>query len=154
VLSPGLRLGYVVGPSEIIAALARWALDWYIGPVLPTQGMVNEYCRRGLLEKNIERLKDTYRPRLDAIQLALEEHLPHTTWTQPQGGFFVSGMLPDGCDISSLQERAPEAGLKLSDGRGFFANPADGDRFLRIPFCSLSPEEIEEGISRLARLVG
>ena len=153
VLSPGLRLGYVVGPAEVIASLARWALDWYIGPVLPTQGMVNEYCRRGLLGKNIERLKQTYRPRLDAILSALAEHLPHTTWTQPQGGFFVSGTLPEGCGISSLLERAPAVGLRLADGRGFFADPADGNRFLRIPFCGLTPEESEQGIRRLARLL-
>jgi DNA-binding transcriptional MocR family regulator len=53
----------------------------------------------------------------------------------------------------SLLARAEKAGLKLSDGRGFFPNPADGNRFLRIPFCSVTPEEIEEGMSHLARLL-
>jgi DNA-binding transcriptional MocR family regulator len=153
VLSPGLRLGYVVGPAEVIEALSEWALDTYIGPVLPTQGMVYEYCRRGLLEPNIERLKELYRPRLKAILSALDRHIPQATWTRPEGGFFVSGTLPEGSDIVDLRERARGAGLKLSDGRGFFPNSADGNRFLRIPFCSLTPEEIEEGISRLARLL-
>jgi 2-aminoadipate transaminase len=53
----------------------------------------------------------------------------------------------------SLLDRAEESGLKLSDGRGFFPNPADGNRFLRVPFCSVTLEEIEEGMSRLARLL-
>lgn len=153
ILSPGLRLGYVVGPAETIAALSRWAVDSYIGPVMPTQGMVYEYCRRGLLESNVERLREVYRPRLEAILSALDRHIPQATWTRPQGGFFVSGILPEGNDIASLRERAGEAGLRLSDGRGFFPNPADGNHFLRIPFCSLTPEEIEEGVSRLARLL-
>ena len=153
ILAPGLRLGYVVGPAETIAALRKWAEDSHIGPVLPTQGMVYEYCRRGLLEPNIEHLKQVYRPRLKAILAALDRHIPQAAWTRPEGGFFVSGALPEGSDIGSLRERAAKAGLKLSDGRGFFPNPDDGNHFLRIPFCSLTPEEIEEGISHLASLL-
>jgi DNA-binding transcriptional MocR family regulator len=153
ILSPGLRLGYVLGPAETIAALRKWAEDSYIGPVLPTQGMVYEYCRQGLLESNIERLKALYRPRLKAILAALDEHIPQATWTRPEGGFFVSGTLPEGNTIVELRKRAADIGIKLSDGRGFFPNPEDGDRFLRIPFCSLTPEEIEEGIARLASLL-
>ena len=153
VLAPGLRLGYVVGPKEFVAELSEWAVDSHIGPVLPTQGMVYEYCRRGLFYANIERLKEVYRPRLKAILAALDKHIPQATWTKPEGGFFVSGTLPEGSDIVSLQEQAPEVGLKLSDGRGFFPNPEDGNRFLRVPFCSLAPEEIEDGVTRLASLL-
>jgi len=153
VLAPGLRLGYVVGPSEMIATLARWAVDTYIGPVFPTQGMAYEYCHRGLLEPNIERLKQVYRPRLQATFSALEQHLPQATWTRPEGGFYVGVTLPEGIEMVSLLARAEQAGLKLSDGRGFFPNSSDGDRFLRIPFCSVTPEEIAEGVSRLARIL-
>ena len=153
VLSPGLRLGYVVGPSEPIATLNRWALDWYIGPVLPTQGMVYEYCRRGLLKPNIEHLKAVYRPRLEATLSALEKHIPQGTWIRPQGGFFVSGMLPEGSNIATMVQRAHTVGLRITDGRCFFPNSGDGVRFLRLPFCSLTPDEIEEGVSRLARLL-
>ena len=153
VLAPGLRLGYAVGSVEAIATLVKWAVDTYIGPVLPTQGMVYEYCRRGLLKPNVERLKDVYRPRLQATLAALEKHLPQTTWPRPEGGFFVGVTLPEGSDMASLLAQAGKAGLKLSDGRGFFPNPADGNRFLRIPFCGVTPEEIEEGMSRLARIL-
>ena len=153
VLAPGLRLGYLVGPADMIAELAQWAVDSYVGPVLPTQGMVYEYCRQGLLSTNIERLKALYRPRLQATLSALENHLPQASWSKPEGGFFVGVNLPEGNDMESLRARAAEAGLKLSDGRGFFPNPADGNCFLRIPFCSLTPKEIEESISRLARLL-
>ncbi len=153
VLAPGLRFGYVVGPAEAIARLVEWAIDTYIGPVFPTQGIVYEYCRRGLLEPNIERLKEVYRPRLQAALSALEKHLPQASWTLPEGGFFVGVTLQEGGDMASLLARAEQAGLKFSDGRGFFPNPADGNRFLRIPFCSVTPEEIEEGMGRLARIL-
>ena len=45
------------------------------------------------------------------------------------------------------------AGLALTDGRGFFPNPSDGNRFLRLPFCALTPAEIDEGVRRLAGLI-
>jgi 2-aminoadipate transaminase len=153
VLSPGLRLGYVIGPAGMIATLARWAVDSYIGPVLPTQGMVYEYCRRGLLSANIEQLKKLYSPRLQTTLSALEKHLPQASWSKPEGGFFVGVTLPEGSDMESLRARAGEAGLKLSDGRGFFPDPANGNRFLRIPFSSLTPQEIKEAITRLAQLL-
>jgi 2-aminoadipate transaminase len=152
-LAPGLRLGYMVGPADVIAMLAQWAIDLYIGPVLPTQGMVYEYCRRGLLSANVERLKTFYRPRLQTTLSALENHLPQTSWSRPEGGFFVGVTLPPGNDMADLGARALEAGLKLSDGRGFFPNPADGNCFLRIPFCGLVPNEIEEAMLRLAHLL-
>jgi DNA-binding transcriptional MocR family regulator len=153
ILAPGLRLGYLIGPEDVIEELSEWAVDAHIGPVLPTQGMVYEYCRRGLLESNIEGLKQLYRPRLDTILEALNREIPQAEWTEPEGGFFVSGFIPEGIDIVQLQGRAEKNGLKLSDGRGFFPNPADGNHFLRIPFCSLTEEEIQEGVSRLAALI-
>jgi DNA-binding transcriptional MocR family regulator len=153
VLAPGLRLGYVIGPEQVVAELFEWAEHAHIGPVLPTQGMVYEYCRRGLLDANVERLKDLYRPRLDTVVAELNDQIPEAAWTKPDGGFFVSGFLPEGNHIVDLRERAEETGLKLSDGRGFFPNPTDGNRFLRIPFCSLTEAQIVEGVSRLANLV-
>jgi 2-aminoadipate transaminase len=152
-LAPGLRLGYLIGPQDLVAALSEWAVHARIGPVLPTQGMVAEYCQRGLLAENIERLKAVYRPRLHAIRAALEAKIPDGEWTRPEGGFFVSGFLPERTNIVELQERARSRGLRLSDGRGFFPTPSDGNRFLRIPFCGLNETEIREGVDRLARVI-
>ncbi len=152
-LAPGLRLGYVIGPASVISQLAAWAVNTYIGPVYPTQGLVNTYCRQGLLEPNIERLKTVYRPRLEATLAALDRYLPDGAWSRPEGGFFVAGFLPERfAPMPELVAQAATAGLTLTDGRDFFPNPADGARFLRIPFCSLTPEEIETAIARLARL--
>lgn len=152
-IAPGIRLGYLVAPAATIASLAAWVVDTYIGPVLPTQGMVYEYCRRGLLGPNIESLKRLYQPRLRAALVALECHLNHATWTHPEGGFYVGVTLPQGTEMGSLLARAQQVGLTLSDGRGFFPIPADGSRFLRLPFCSVTPEQIDEGVSRLASIL-
>ena len=152
-LAPGLRLGYAVATPQAIAELAAFAVDTYIGPVFPSQGIVYEYCRAGLLEPNIEGLKALYAPRLQATYQALERYMPQATWSHPEGGFYVGVTLPEGVDMADLMLRAAEAGVKLSDGRGFYPNPADGNRFLRIPFCSVTPDDIFAGIARLAELL-
>lgn len=152
VLSPGMRVGYITGPEHLVSELAKVAEDTYITPNMLSQGMVYEYCQRGWLEPNIERLKNLYRPRLEALALALEEYLPQAQWTKPEGGFFIGVYLPSGVDISLLKARAQEEGMKLSDGRGFFPDE-DGGAFLRLPFCALSADEIQEGIGRLSSIV-
>jgi 2-aminoadipate transaminase len=152
-LAPGLRLGYAVATPQAIAELAAFAVDTYIGPVFPSQGIVYEYCRAGLLEPNIEGLKALYGPRLQATYQALERYMRQATWSHPEGGFYVGVTLPEGVEMADLMLKAAEAGVKLSDGRGFYPNPADGNRFLRIPFCSVTPEEIFDGIARLAALL-
>ena len=79
--------------------------------------------------------------------------MPQATWSHPEGGFFVGVTLPDGADMADLMPKAADAGVKLSDGRGFYPNPADGSRFLRIPFCSVTPDDIFDGIARLAEIL-
>jgi DNA-binding transcriptional MocR family regulator len=152
-LAPGLRLGYLVATPQAVAQLAAFAVDTYIGPVFPTQGLVYEYCRGGLLAGNIEKLKALYAPRLDATLEALAKYLPKATWTRPEGGFFVGVTLPNGASVARLLSKADQAGIKLSDGRGFYPRPKEGDRFLRIPFSSVTPEEIHSGIARLAEII-
>ncbi len=151
-LSPGMRAGYLVGPAEVVARVAKVAEDTYITPVLPTQGIVYEYCRRGLLERNVARLRDLYRPKLDAALRALAAELPEARWTQPQGGYFVGVTLPAGISSPDLLAKAKEANLVLTNGDGFFPEPP-ARAFVRIPFCSLSLAEIAEGIARLGKIV-
>ncbi len=152
VLSPGMRVGYIIGPEHVVSQLAKVAEDTYITPNMLSQGMVYEYCQRGWLDPNIERLKSLYRPRLEALASALEEYLPRVQWTKPEGGFFIGVYLPAGVDISLLKAKAEERGVKLSDGRSFFPDE-DGAAFLRLPFCALSGDEIREGISLLGSIV-
>lgn len=151
-LSPGIRVGYLIGPTDLIDEIAQIAEDTYVTPSMLSQGAVYEYCRRGWLDPNIERLKNLYRPRLKVLLSALEEHLPQAEWSEPEGGFFVAVNLPQGVDTPALRTRAQEVGLQLSDGRGFFPE-SGGDSFLRLPFCALTEREIKEGVSRLGAIV-
>jgi 2-aminoadipate transaminase len=128
--------------------------------VLPTQAAVLEFHRRGYFASNLEGLKQLYTPRLQTIVSALKTHIPTITFPEPEGGFFVSITLPSQNESSNLLRNAQNVGLALTDGRDFFADPADenqdthlGERFVRLPFCALTPAQIEEGVKRLATLI-
>ena len=157
-LSPGIRVGFTIAPTDLIGVVTKLAEDTYLSPVLPTQAAVAEFLRRGLLEPNVERLKDLYRPRWQAMADAVRRELPAAQAFIPDGGFFVSVMLPEDADTDDLVGRARERGLVLTPGSAFFADPDDGDqppgdRFVRLPFCAVRPEQIEEGVRRLASLL-
>ena len=148
-IAPGVRTGFMIGSAPVIARLAKVAEDTYISPGYVAQGITYEWCRRGLLPPQLERLKALYGPRLDACLAALDTHMPEAETTRPDGGFFISLTLPDGVSTTAVRAKAAERGLNLTDGLAFFPN-GGGERFLRLPFCALKPAEIEEGVKRLA----
>ncbi|MFO8033871.1 MAG: PLP-dependent aminotransferase family protein, partial [Candidatus Bipolaricaulota bacterium] len=152
-LAPGLRVGWALAQPEAVATMSKLAEDTYITPAMLAQGAVYEFLRAGYLEDNLERLKVLYRPRLEAMVGALERHLPEARWIHPEGGFFVGLTLPEGVDASAVADIAREKhGLVLSESAGFFAD-GDPSRFVRLPFCALGEEEIDEAVARLARAV-
>lgn len=152
-ISPGTRVGTLMGDAAVVKQFAQFAEDTYIMPAQLNMAIVNEFCRRGYLEPQIERLKALYQPRLEAICTAVQTYLPATPYVEPDGGFFFSITLPEGVTCATLRAQAAEVGVRCSDGCGFFANPEDGERFLRLPFCALTPAEIDEGVRRLGEVV-
>jgi|YNPNPStandDraft_1061719.scaffolds.fasta_scaffold00042_6 2-aminoadipate transaminase len=152
-ISPGLRVGYAVLPVPLAKPLLKYAEDSYINPSYFNQAIVHEYIQRGYLDEALPFLKSLYAPRLQAALNALDREMDGLAdWVRPQGGFFVSVMLKAAVDADSLLDAAGKAGLILSDGRGFYVE-RDGSRFIRLPFCALTTEEIEQGIRRLAQVV-
>ena len=151
-IAPGVRTGFMLGDPALIAKLAKVAEDTYISPGYVAQGITYEWCRRGLLPPQIERLKALYSPRLDACLAAVDKYLPAATATRPDGGFFLSLTLPESVTTAVVRAQAATRGLNLADGTAFFPD-GGGERFLRLPFCALSAAEIDEGIRRLAESV-
>jgi DNA-binding transcriptional MocR family regulator len=151
-IAPGVRTGFMVGEPGLIAKLAKVAEDTYISPGYVAQGITHEWCRRGLLAPQLERLKALYAPRLDACLTAIDRYMPDAVATRPDGGFFISLTLPEGVLTTAARLEAAKRGLNLADGLAFFPE-GGGERFLRLPFCALSPAEVDEGVRRLAETV-
>ena len=157
-LSPGLRVGFMLAPADFIKAVTKLGEDTFLSPVLPSQAVVADYIRRGLLQPNIDKLKALYRPRWEAMATAVRKDLGGAQAYIPDGGFFVSVILPKEANTDNLMARAKDKGLVLTPGGPFFADPHDGgavpsDRFVRLPFCAVTPAQIAEGVRRLASLL-
>jgi 2-aminoadipate transaminase len=148
-IAPGVRLGLMLGAAERLQRLAKIAEDTYISPSYVAHGIAYEWCRRGLLPPQVERLKTLYAPRLDACLAALDRYMPTAETTRPDGGFFISLTLPGAASTTAVRAAAAARNLNLADGLGFFPD-GGGERFLRLPFCALTPAEIDDGIRRLA----
>ncbi|MFC2105594.1 PLP-dependent aminotransferase family protein [Candidatus Bipolaricaulota bacterium] len=151
-VSPGMRVGWMIAPEPFIDSMCTLAESACICPSMVPEGIIYEFLRQGLLAPTIERLKGLYGPRLRACLDALEHHLPNAQWVKPEGGFFLGVTMPEGVSAREVRERALTEGLTLADGELFYPD-GDGSRFIRIPFCGLSELDIETAIARLAKAV-
>ena len=151
-IGPGPRLGFMLGEAGLLVKVAKVAEDTYISPNYLAHGIAYEWCRRGRLAPQIEKLKALYAPRLDACLAALAKHMPDAVATKPDGGFFLSVTLPAGVKTADVRATAAKRNLNLADGMAFFPD-GGGERFLRLPYCAMAPAAIDEGIQRLAASV-
>jgi len=149
-ISPGLRVGFMILPGDLFQSARKFAEDTYINASYLNQAIAHSFIEHGWLAQNLAELKELYRPRLDALLSSLEQGFSGmATWIKPQGGFFV-GLNLDEAWLVPDKEKALAGGLVLSDSRGFFIE--GGDQFIRLPFCALTPDQICTGIARLRKL--
>jgi 2-aminoadipate transaminase len=154
IVAPGARVGYFVLPPDVAAALESVAVNVYLTPVLVGQATVYEFIRRGALDANIARVSELLKTRRDAMLDALDAEMPGAHPSRPEGGYFVWLDFPDGVDAGELFVRSEQAGVTFVRGSDFFpAGTGGGRSSARLAFSYVSPEEIREGVSRLARLL-
>jgi DNA-binding transcriptional MocR family regulator len=145
---PGIRVGYLVGPAETIAAIRREATNTYISPNMVAQAIVAEFCTSGAIDASIATVKAALRERRDATCAALARHLPDAAFVTPEGGYFLWVDLPGEVDVAELAERAKQRGVIFVRGSDFLVE--GGRSSLRIAYSGVGRDEIEEGIARLA----
>ncbi len=145
---PGIRVGYLVGPTDLIAAIARLATNTYISPNMVAQSIVYEFCASGALERSIETVRTALAKRVRTLEVALHKELPEAEFVTPEGGYFMWVTLPEGTDVASLHKAATELGVVFVKGTDFLME--GGENTLRLAYSGVTPEQIEEGIARLA----
>jgi DNA-binding transcriptional MocR family regulator len=145
---PGIRVGYLVGPEKLIARIAKLATNTYISPNMVAQSIVNEFCRSGLIDRSIETVKGALKERSERLCTALRRELPEARFVEPQGGYFLWVDLPDGTDGEALFRAAAERGVQIVKGTDFLLE--GGENACRLAYSGVTPEQIEEGVSRLA----
>ncbi|CUA95418.1 aminotransferase-like domain-containing protein [Thiomonas bhubaneswarensis] len=150
VLSPGLRLGYIHAPAEVIAkmTLARQAADLQTSSL--TQRLVLKVLERGVLEAQLPRIRALYRGQRDAMLAALERHMPDSVrWETPQGGMFIWLSLPEGADATALLPLALARKVAYVPGAAFYAAGTAPRNTLRLSYATAMPEQIDTAIAHL-----
>jgi DNA-binding transcriptional MocR family regulator len=145
---PGIRVGYLVGPTELIARIVKIATNTYISPSMVSQSIVYNFCTSGALERSIETVKTALRERSQTLCEALRAKLPDARFEEPQGGYFLWVDLPRGTDVGAMFAAAAERGLAFVKGTDFVLE--GGESSLRLAYSGVTPEQIEEGVDRLA----
>lgn len=153
VLTPGIRLGYVVGPVPLIRKLeqAKQAADLHTSQL--TQMVVYEAIKDGFLAQHIPSIRTLYANQCQAMLDALTEFFPAgVTWNKPEGGMFIWVTLPEHIDGMQLLEEAIAQHVAFVPGAPFYANEPQKNT-LRLSFVTVPPEKIREGVAKLAKLI-
>jgi len=153
--APGLRVGYFVLPRSTAGAFEERAVSTYISPPFLAQATISEFIARGHFEPNLERVCAELRARRDAMTAALEETFPEgSSWSRPEGGYFLWLELPEEVATAELIDRAEPEGVTFVRGEDFFPPGSGlGLTSARLAYSYENPERITEGIGRLAALL-
>jgi DNA-binding transcriptional MocR family regulator len=147
-ICPGSRVGYLVGPPELIGSIAQLATNTYISPNMLAQSIVYEFCASGAIERSIETVKAALAERAETLADALRRELPEAQFVPPQGGYFMWLTLPGETDVAALYHAAAERGVSFVKGTDFVLD--GGENTLRLAYSGVTPEQIEVGVARLA----
>ena len=153
IFCPGVRLGWAVGPAELVAKLAtaKNNTDQCSGAL--GQRLVEEYGRAGLFGTRLPHARALYESHWVALQRSLERHMPEgCTWSEPTGGMFTWLRMPEGMDSLALRPAATEAGVAYVPGAPFYVGE-DGAREMRLSFSALDERDLAVAAERLAGVI-
>lgn len=153
ILAPGLRIGWIVAPEDVVGKLVqiKQGADLHTGTF--AQMVAHETAKDGFLDRHVRRIREVYGERLIAMLAAMERHFPsEVRWTRPDGGLFLWVTLPPGTNTNDLLEEALACNVAFVPGSPFHAD-GGGENTMRLNFSYCSPERAEEGIARLGALL-
>ena len=150
--APGLRVGWALAPHAIREKLVLASESAILCPSAYSQMTVSTYLATCDWKAQIKIYRELYRERRDAMLEALGAMLPQSTWTHPDGGFYVWLTLPDGLNAKAMLPRAVTERVAYVPGTAFFAD-GTGHRNVRLSYCYPEPDRIREGVRRFAGVV-
>jgi len=146
-VAPGLRVGWFVLPENLANAMTLRANSTYISPVQLGEAVIFEFIQRGRFEPNLVRVNELLKLRRDAMLDALDRNMSGARWSHPEGGYFIWLELPDGTSAKEVLERADGVTAVLGTDFG------GGENTIRLAYSYVTPDEIDEGVGRLAAAV-
>ncbi len=152
-LAPGFRVAWIAAPAPLATKfeMAKQAEDLLTGSL--DQRVVYEACRRGVLDRQLPRLRQHYREKRDVMEQGLRRELGDVvSWPEPRGGFFLWLTLPATIDADAMIPRAVEHGVIYVAGEAFFVDTHAANT-MRLSFSAPTPAKIADGVSRLASTI-
>ncbi|HEU5102135.1 MAG TPA: PLP-dependent aminotransferase family protein, partial [Roseiflexaceae bacterium] len=154
ILMPGIRVGFLAADGPVYDRLAQVKRVNDLMTSTLMQRALEVYVTVGRYQAHVRRSCQVYRKRRDAMVAAIQRYLPPACSVKPpQGGLFIWLRLPEHVSAAALMPLAAEQGVTFAPGDRFFANRADGERFIRLNFATQTPADIEEGIRRLGSVM-
>jgi len=153
IFAPGFRLGWIIGPEELLEQIyvCKQCLD--LCPPVLDQYLASEFLGSGLLDANLVKTIAEYRHRRDLMVSLLEKYMPSgVSWTYPEGGLFLWLTLPPAVDTVALYDKALAAGVAYVAG-SFFYTDGSHRNTMRLNFSFVDEAKMEPGIKLLASLV-
>jgi 2-aminoadipate transaminase len=156
-IAPGLRIGWIAGAPELLAGMPQMKSDGGSSPLL--QRAILEFCKLGRITEQTDLARQTYRRHRDHMVAAVRRELPDAAMQVPEGGYYLWLTLPGDIDGDVLAQRALAEGVNVIPGSKFFAgqfvdyprNQTTPKNNVRLAFSHAGPDEIDEGVTRLAR---
>lgn len=152
ILSPGLRVGYVLAPPAIREKLVLANESAILSPATFAQMLVSEYLSISDWKGQIATYRNLYRTKRDAALAALQQYLPRVQTTRPDGGFFLWLTLPEGLNSKEMLPLAVTELVAYTPGTAFFGD-GRGANNIRVCFSHPTAENVAEGIKRLSKVV-
>ncbi len=153
ILAPGFRLGWVIASTEIISKmeLMKQSIDLHSSTF--TQRIALETLRRGVIERNMPKVRKLYKEKRDVMIKSIEEWFPkNVKYSVPDGGMFIFVWLDQKIDTRKLLQDAIKRGVAFVPGSGFYHDDS-GNNTMRLNFSRPSTEEIRDGIKILGALI-
>ncbi|BBG24612.1 aminotransferase-like domain-containing protein [Sulfuracidifex tepidarius] len=153
ILSPGLRLGWVVAETDVIKEMEIYKQNVDLHTPTLSQYIAREAIKRGVIMNNLPKVKNTYIEKRNVMLQAIEENFPkEAKWSRPVGGMFVFAWLPKGIDTTKMLEKSMANGVAYVPGSSFYYDYS-GKNTMRLNFSYPSKEQLRRGIETLGKVI-
>ncbi len=150
-MCPGVRVGYLVGPAELIGKIAKRATNLYISPGMVSEAIVHQFCASGDIDRSIATVCAALGERAGLLAQSLRKHIPGVRFVEPDGGYFLWVELPDDIDTAVLEPVATRHGVAVVKGSDFLLK--GGQHALRLAYSAVTADQVDEGVRRLASAI-
>lgn len=153
IIAPGIRIGFVVAPKEIVAKLTVAKQTQDVHTTMLTQMIVYRWLKEGNIDSHVSKIQNIYRRKLNLMCDCMEEYLSdYLSFLRPEGGLFVWAKLNDNIDMISFCKKASAAGVSVVPGNAFLVDMDSPCKYIRLNFSTPTDDDIVKGIKILAQV--